>query len=181
VTILTDTGSFHYQNITPRTFEICRQCVDAGVDPPAVAHHLFNNGTLGRLKLFGAIMAAMEIDPGGRLATLYVDHQLARACGATYDDLEGLINEPLTVREIQAVLFFKEHAPDDWRVSMRSKGALDINAVARRFGGGGHKNASGCSARGAIASLKPAMQALILEQIDAARSAGPAALEKAAN
>jgi len=168
VTILTDTGSFHYSSITPRTFEICRECMEAGVQPPAIAHSLFNNGTLGRLRLLGAILGAMEIDSSGRMATLYVDHQIARDAGGTYEDIEGLINEPLTVKEIQAVLMFKEHAPLDWRVSMRSKGTTDINAVARQFGGGGHKNASGCSATGSLTDLKPKFQTLILEQIDRA-------------
>jgi phosphoesterase RecJ-like protein len=166
VTILTDTGSFHYQNVTARTFDICRECVDAGVDPRGVAHSLFRNGGLGRLRLFGAILAAMEIDPTGRLATLYLDGRIAEACGGTYEDTEGLINEPLSVRDIQAVLFIKEHGPRDWRISMRSKGDIDINAVARQFGGGGHKNASGCSATGNLDDVKRQLQALILEQID---------------
>ena len=90
----------------------------------------------------------MQLDPTGRIATVYVDQQLARDCGGTYEDTEGLINLPLTVKEILAVVFFKENGPGDWRVSMRSKGDIDINAIAKEFGGGGHKNASGCSARG---------------------------------
>ena len=150
VAILTDTGSFHYSNISPRTFDICRQCVEAGVDPPSVARSIFDSNNLGRLKLFGAVLSRMELDPSGRLATVYVDRQLARDCGGTYEDTEGLINLPLTVKEIQAVVFFKENGPNDWRISMRSKGEVDINAVAKQFGGGGHKNASGCSAEGPI-------------------------------
>ena len=168
VTILTDTGSFHYSNITPRTFDICRACMEAGVEPPKIAHSLFNQGTLGRLRLFGAILGSMEIDPSGRLATLYVDQTIAAATGGTYEDTEGLVNEPLTVKEIQAVLFIKEHGPDDWRISMRSKAAIDINVVAKRFGGGGHKNASGCSAKGPLPEIRTAIQALMLEQIDRA-------------
>jgi phosphoesterase RecJ-like protein len=110
----------------------------------------------------------MEIDPSGRLATLYVDQTIAAATGGTYEDTEGLVNEPLTVKEIQAVLFIKEHGPDDWRISMRSKAAIDINVVAKRFGGGGHKNASGCSAKGPLPEIRTAIQALMLEQIDRA-------------
>jgi phosphoesterase RecJ-like protein len=168
VAILTDTGSFHYSSISPRTFDICRRCVEAGVDPPAVARTIFDSNNLGRLKLFGAVLSRMELDPTGRLATVYVDQELARACGGTYEDTEGLINLPLTVKEIQAVVFFKEHGPDDWRVSMRSKGEVDINVVARAFGGGGHKNASGCSATGAIADLKIRFREMITRAIDAA-------------
>jgi phosphoesterase RecJ-like protein len=171
VAILTDTGSFHYSSISPRTFDICRQCVEAGVDPPWVARSIFDSNNLGRLKLFGAVLSKMELDPTGRLATVYVDRQLARDCGGTYDDTEGLINLPLTVKEIQAVVFFKENGPKDWRISMRSKGEVDINAVAKQFGGGGHKNASGCSAEGSIDDLKPLFREKILEQIDKASSA----------
>jgi phosphoesterase RecJ-like protein len=168
ITILTDTGSFHYSNISPRTFDICRQCMEAGVEPPAVARSIFDSNNLGRLKLFGAVLSHMELDPTGRLATVFVDHNLADACGGTYEDTEGLINLPLTVKEIQAVVFFKEHAADDWRVSMRSKGNVDINAVAKEFGGGGHKNASGCSARGRFEDLKVIFREKITKQIDRA-------------
>jgi len=170
VAILTDTGSFHYSSISPRTFDICRQCVEAGVDPPWVARSIFDSNNLGRLKLFGAVLSQMELDPTGRLATVYVDQQLAHDCGGTYEDTEGLINLPLTVKEIQAVVFFKENGPDDWRISMRSKGEVDINAVAQAFGGGGHKNASGCSATGPIAGLKALFSEKITEQIDLAAS-----------
>jgi bifunctional oligoribonuclease and PAP phosphatase NrnA len=175
VAILTDTGSFHYSSISPRTFDICRQCVEAGVDPPAVARSIFDSNNLGRLKLFGAVLSKMELDATGRLATVYVDQRLAHDCGGTYEDTEGLINLPLTVKEIQAVVFFKEHGPDDWRISMRSKGEVDINAVAKQFGGGGHKNASGCSASGAIADLKKTFRELITRAIDEAGSRQPAA------
>ncbi len=175
VAILTDTGSFHYSSISPRTFDICRQCVEAGVDPPAVARSIFDSNNLGRLKLFGAVLSKMELDATGRLATVYVDQRLAQDCGGTYEDTEGLINLPLTVKEIQAVVFFKEHGPDDWRISMRSKGEVDINAVAKQFGGGGHKNASGCSATGAIADLKKTFRELITRAIDEAGGPQPAA------
>jgi phosphoesterase RecJ-like protein len=166
VAILTDTGSFHHSNITPRTFDICRQCVEAGVDPSAVARSVFDNNNLGRLKLMGAVLSRMQLDSTGRLATVSVDEVLVTACQGTYEDTEGLINLPLTVRDIQAVVFFKEVGPGDWRVSMRSKGDVNINAVAREFGGGGHKNASGCSASGSLEQLKRVFQEKITAQMD---------------
>jgi bifunctional oligoribonuclease and PAP phosphatase NrnA len=169
VAILTDTGSFHYSNISPRTFDICRQCVEAGIDPPAIAGAIYDSNSLGRLKLFGAVLSKMELDASGHVATVYVDQKLANDCGGTYDDTEGIVNLPLTVKHIEAVTFFKEAGPDDWRVSMRSKGDVDVNAVARQFGGGGHKNASGCSAKGRFEDLKLLFQRLLLEQIEATR------------
>jgi bifunctional oligoribonuclease and PAP phosphatase NrnA len=154
VAILTDTGSFHFSSISPRTFDICRALVEAGVDPVAVARSVFDSGTLARLKLSGALLSGMQIDPTGRIAVLYLDREMAQAAGGTYDDTDGLINEPLTVKEIQAVVFFKRVQGDEYRVSLRSKGAIDVNAVAKAFEGGGHKNAAGCTAVGRIDALR---------------------------
>lgn len=167
VAILTDTGSFHFSNITPRTFDICRQCMDAGVSPPAVARSIFDSNNLGRLKLFGAVLSQMELDTTGRIAIVWVDRRLALECGGTYEDTEGINNLPLTVKEIVAVAFFKEAGANDWRVSLRSKDAVNVNAVAREFGGGGHVNASGCSATGTLDELKALFTRKLSEAIDA--------------
>ena len=168
--ILTDTGSFHYSSISPRTFDICRQMLEAGVDPVAVARRVYDSNNLGRLKLFGSVLSAMRIDPSGRIAIVYVDHEMARAAGGTYEDTEGLINLPLTVKEIQSVVFFKQTEGNEYRVSMRSKGDIDIGTVAKSFGGGGHKNAAGCSATGPIDGL----QKLFVEKIEQAIDGWPA-------
>ncbi|HTM05137.1 MAG TPA: bifunctional oligoribonuclease/PAP phosphatase NrnA [Vicinamibacterales bacterium] len=168
IAILTDTGSFHYSSISPRTFDICRQCMEAGVNPPVIARSIFDSNNLGRLKLFGAVLSHMQLDASGRIAMVWVDKKLARDCGGTYEDTEGLINLPLTVKEILAVVFFKENGPDDWRVSMRSKGAINVNAIAAEFDGGGHKNASGCQARGTLAELRILFERKLTAAIEAA-------------
>jgi phosphoesterase RecJ-like protein len=141
--ILTDTGSFHHSNITPRTFDICRQCVEAGVNPATMARRVFDSNSFGKLKLIGALLDGMELVDEGRLAVLHLDDQLLKRCGCTPNDTEGLINLPLTAREIQAVVFFKMEPGGELRVSMRSKYDVDVRSVATAFGGGGHKNASG--------------------------------------
>ncbi|MBI4484843.1 MAG: bifunctional oligoribonuclease/PAP phosphatase NrnA [Acidobacteria bacterium] len=161
VAILTDTGSFHYSNISPRTFDICRETLEAGVDPVLAARNVYDSNNMGRLKLFGAVLSAMQIDSSGRIAIVYLDHEMARDAGGTYEDTEGLINLPLTVKEIQAVVFFKQIEGEQYRVSMRSKGEIDIGTVAKEFGGGGHKNAAGCTVAGGI----DALQKLLVEKI----------------
>jgi bifunctional oligoribonuclease and PAP phosphatase NrnA len=167
--ILTDTGSFHYSSISPKTFDICRQTLEAGVDPVLTARSVYDSSNMGRLKLFGAVLGAMQIDQTGRIAIVYLDHEMARAAGGTYEDTEGLINLPLTVKEIEAVVFFKQIAGDEYRVSMRSKGDIDIAIVAKEFGGGGHKNAAGCTATGAIDVL----QKVFIEKIETAIDGRP--------
>jgi phosphoesterase RecJ-like protein len=154
VAILTDTGSFHYSHISPHTFEICGEALVAGVDPVLAARNVYDSNNMGRLKLFGAVLSAMQIDATGRIAIVYVDHAMARAAGGSYEDTEGLINLPLTVKEILAVVFFKQIGGDEYRVSMRSKGDIDISAIAKGYGGGGHKNAAGCTVNGGIDALQ---------------------------
>jgi phosphoesterase RecJ-like protein len=175
VAILTDTGSFHYSNITPRTFDICRQCVEAGVHPPTVARAVFDSNSLGRLRLFGAVLSRMELDPAGRVATIMVDRRMTADSGGTYEDTEGLVNLPLTVKDIQAVVFFRETEENEWRISLRSKGNVDVNAVASEFGGGGHKNASGCGATGPLEDLKEMFRRKLLDQIHASDRMSPVA------
>jgi bifunctional oligoribonuclease and PAP phosphatase NrnA len=166
--ILTDTGSFHYSSISPNTFDICRQALEAGVDPVNVARSVFDSNNVGRLRLFGAVLNSIELDRSGRLATIYLDREMAQRAGGTYDDTEGLINLPLTVREIQAVVFFKEADGDGYRISMRSKGDIDVGAVAKQFGGGGHKNASGCTIPGEFDHVRAIVTEKVARAIDEA-------------
>ena len=163
--ILTDTGSFHFSHMTPRTFEIARRCVEAGADPQWIAHTHYDSSTLGRVKIFGAVLNEMQLDRSGRVAVLTITDALAAAAGATSDDTEGLINFPLTVKDIQAVAFFKETANGTWRVSLRSKGNVDVRSIAMQFGGGGHVNAAGCSAAGELATLRATFMQLAVAAV----------------
>jgi phosphoesterase RecJ-like protein len=152
--ILTDTGSFHYSNITPKTFDISRRTVEAGVNPAAMARRVFDQNSFGKLKLIGALLAQMDLLDGGRLAVMYLDDNIMNATGTTYNDTEGLINLPLTAREIQAVVFFKMGADGDMHVSMRPKYDVDVRAIAARHGGGGHKNAAGFKVKGPLGAVR---------------------------
>ena len=166
--ILTDTGSFHHSNITPRTFDICRQTVEAGVNPAAMARRVFDSNSFGKLKLIGWLLNSMELTDDGQLAVLYMDDDMLAACGCTQNDTEGVINLPLTAREIHAVVFFKATSNADVRVSMRSKYDVDVRAVANEYGGGGHKNAAGFTVTGRLADVKPR----ILERLSRAIADG---------
>ena len=151
--ILTDTGSFHFSHLSPRTYDIARQCVEAGANPQWIARTHYDSNSLSRVRIFGAVMNGMVIVDEGRVALLSITRQTMQELGGTNDDLEGLINFPLTVKDIEAVAFFKEVGDGDWRVSLRSKGTVDIGVIARANGGGGHTNAAGCAAKGALADV----------------------------
>ena len=171
VAILTDTGSFHYSSISPRTFDVCRQLLEAGANPVAIARTVFDDNSVGRIRLSSAVLSSMDVDPSGRLATLLMTREMERRTGGRYDDTEGLINVPLTVREIRAVVLFKEAEPGVYRVSFRSKGTVDVSEVAKQFGGGGHRNASGCTVPGDLSSVTGKVVPRVIEAIDRATQA----------
>lgn len=166
VAILTDTGSFHHANVTSRTFEICRQVAGTGVSPAAVAARVYQQETVGKLRLTGALLERMELAGGGRVAVLDVDDRLLRATGGGTGDLDGLVNLPLAARDVRAAVLFKE-LDGQLRVSLRSKGAIDVRAVAAAHGGGGHRNAAGLTAAEPSAGARAQVVADVAAAVDA--------------
>jgi phosphoesterase RecJ-like protein len=163
--VLTDTGSFHFSHLSPRTYEIARRCVEAGADPQWIARTHYDSNSLSRVRIFGAVMNDMVIVDEGRVAMLAITRKTMADLNGTNDDLEGLINFPLTVKDIEAVAFFKEIGDREWRVSLRSKGTVDIGAIARTFKGGGHTNAAGCSTAGDLETVHKQFGALLADAV----------------
>lgn len=166
--VLTDTGSFRHGSMSARTFEIARACVEAGVDPAATARQVFDSNSIGRLRLIGSILDSMQLEAGGRVAVLRMSDRLLESSGASLDDTEGLINMPLTAAHVQAVIMFK--TDDGGRVSLRSKGDIDVRAVAVQHGGGGHKNAAGLTLEPKGAEAERRLIEQIVAAVDAAAS-----------
>jgi len=159
--IATDTGSFRHGPISSRTFEICQRIAETGVEPARLARQIFDSFGLGRVKLTGALLNAMELHHDHRLAVLEFDDDLLASCGAAIDDTEGLVNLPLGAREVKAVALLKRQSPGVYRVSMRSKGEVDVRGVAMMWGGGGHTNAAGFTITGSQAEVKSAIVAAV--------------------
>jgi len=170
--VATDTGGFRYGPMTARTFELCRRIALAGVDPAALARQIFDSFSVGRVKLTGALLNAMELHHDSRLAILSFDDELLKTCGATVDDTEGLVNLPLGAREVVAVALLKRQNGNLFRVSLRSKGAVDVRAVAAMWDGGGHRNAAGYTAHGSLGEVKDAIVAEMKRVIDLAAVTG---------
>ncbi len=163
--ILTDTGSFHFSHLSPLTYDIARRCVEAGADPQWIARAHYDSNSLSRVRIFGAVMNGMVIVAEGRVALLSITRQTMADLGGTNDDLEGLINFPLTVKDIEAVAFLKEVGDHDWRISLRSKGPVDIGVIARANSGGGHTNAAGCSGKGDLDTVMKHFGALLADAV----------------
>ena len=155
--ISTDTGGFRYGPISARTFEICRRIAETGVEPARLSRAIFDSFGIGRVRLMGEMLHAMELHHGNRLAVLAFDEELLARCQATADDTEGLVNLPLNAREVVCVALFKRQSPGVFRLSLRSKGGVDVRAVALEWQGGGHRNAAGATLSGEYEALKAAV------------------------
>ncbi len=156
--ISTDTGSFRHANITPRTFSLCARIAASGVSPAALAREIYDSFSIGRVMLTGEMLHAMELHHDNRVAILYYDDELLKKCGATTDDTDGLVNIPLGAKDVQAVALIKKQSANEFRVSLRSKGDVDVRAVAQQYSGGGHRNAAGCSIPGTLDEVKRALR-----------------------
>ncbi|MEO7189663.1 MAG: bifunctional oligoribonuclease/PAP phosphatase NrnA [Vicinamibacterales bacterium] len=167
--LATDTGSFRFGPVSARTFDTCRRISEAGVSTSDLARQIFDSFSIGRVKLTGALLNTMELHHNQQLAVLCFDDELLRSCGASVDDTEGLVNLPLGAREVAAVLLFKRQEGDVFRVSLRSKGTVDVRSVAAAWAGGGHHNAAGCTVHGPYEDIKLAMVRATSQAIDAAR------------
>ncbi len=149
VAISTDTGSFCYDATSPRTLRIAADLVELGVRPDEIAHRLYENYTLQRLKLMELVLATLELYEDQQLAFIHVSKEMFAKSGAIAEDVEGFIDYPRALRSVKVAAFVKEVGENLVSVSLRAKGGIDVSAIAKSFGGGGHRNASGCRFPGA--------------------------------
>ncbi len=141
--IATDTGSFKYDSTSSHTFHVAGELVQRGVRPAVIAGNLFDNYTLGRVRLMQEVLATLEMHDRDRIAIIRVSQNMLERTFTTMEDTEYFINFPRTIRSVRVAVFLKEIANDFISVSMRSKGECDVSRIAGQFGGGGHRNASG--------------------------------------
>ena len=147
--LMTDTGSFMFEGTNEHTFTVARELVLAGADPARCARHIYFGHSTAKLRLLGAALSNLHRD--GPLAWIWVTQEQMQRFGAREEDCEGLVNYALSIADVQVAVFFRELPDRRYRISLRSKGGVNVSAVAEHFGGGGHKCASGCSIDGPLA------------------------------
>lgn len=146
--VLTDTGSFCYIGTNERTFALAQELVRAGADPVGIAQHVYFSNPTSKMRLLGSALGHLHRD--GSLAWMYVTRDDLDRANALEEDCEGLVNYALAIEGVEVALFFRELGDRRFRVSLRSKGAVNVAKVAENFGGGGHECASGCSIEGPL-------------------------------
>ena len=146
--LMTDTGSFMFQGTNEHTFALARELVLAGADPSHCARSIYFAHSVAKMRLLGE--ALRNLNTEGHVGWTWVMQSQLERYGAKEEDCEGLVNYVLSIGEIQVAAFFRQLPDGRFRVSLRSKGKLDVARVAESFGGGGHQCASGCSVDGPL-------------------------------
>src|SRR6185369_12183490 len=124
--LLTDTGSFHFSNTTERTLKIASELVRRGVEPARISEALFYSNSFSKVRLLGLVLSNIERDESGRIAWITMDRATMYVADAEEEDADGIVNQALSIGDVEAVAFFKELAPGAWRVSLRSKGKNNV-------------------------------------------------------
>ncbi len=167
----TDTGSFRYSNVTPRTFRIAAALVAAGAEPALVSQALYERRSPDSLRWLGEALRRIELSDEGRLAWLALPPD---AVPETFIESEELVNYPRSVGTVRVACLFRER-DGQVKVSLRGKGDVDVQRIAARFGGGGHRNAAGCTVDGPLAeatrTVLAAVRAALAESPDPSRPA----------
>jgi len=163
--ISTDTGDFRYSNATGDAFRAAAEMVEWGADPTLIAELVHQRRSEGAVRLMGEALRSLRLESGGRLASIEVDPGAFERSNAHPEDTDEIVNLPRSIAGVEIVAFLKELQEGSVRVSLRSKGKLDIRSVAVEFGGGGHTNAAGCTIMGnleqAREQLIPRLKALL--------------------
>jgi phosphoesterase RecJ-like protein len=146
--LITDTGSFMFEGTNEQTFALARELVLAGADPVRCARNVYFGHSTAKMRLLGSALSNLHRE--GPLAWIWVTREQMDRAQAKEEDCEGLVNYALSIHDVEVAAFFRELPDGRYRVSLRSKGAVNVAAAAERFGGGGHECASGCSLDGPL-------------------------------
>jgi phosphoesterase RecJ-like protein len=146
--VLTDTGSFMFEGTNEHTFALARELVLAGADPAHCARSVYFGHSTAKMRLLGAALSNLHRE--GPVAWIWVTREQMELVGAKEEDCEGLVNYALSIQDVEVAAFLRELPDGRFRVSLRSKGQLNVAAIAKQFGGGGHACASGCSVDGPL-------------------------------
>jgi phosphoesterase RecJ-like protein len=152
--IATDTGWFRFGSVTSETYRIAAKLLEAGASPPAIYRDLYEQDTLGRVKLRGIILSRTETELDGRLAHTYVLKEDFAQAGALPADTEDAINMTLAIAGVQFAVILVEQAAGGFKLSFRSRCDVQCNQIAEQFNGGGHKAAAGAFMEGPFAEAQ---------------------------
>ncbi|MEO2065237.1 MAG: bifunctional oligoribonuclease/PAP phosphatase NrnA [Desulfurobacteriaceae bacterium] len=153
--IVTDTGSFNYSNTSPRTLKIASELLEKGVEPYRVYSSLFERNRINKFKLLELVLKTLDFALNGKVAHITLYRKFLEETGAYPEESEGFISYPRSINGVEVAVFFKEvEGEGKWKVSLRSKGKVNVAKIAKKLGGGGHRMAAGYETEGDLREIK---------------------------
>ncbi len=168
--LLTDTGSFRYASVTPRTLALAAELVAAGASPAEVYAEVYENRPIAALRLLGMALSRLAASEDGRVVWTAVTQEMLRESGAAMEESEGIVGVLRAVSGVQVAIVFKEE-PDGFRVSLRGRGGVRAHVIAEAFRGGGHAAAAGFTARGTLDEVVRQTLEVVRRELGAAPTA----------
>ena len=165
--ILTDTGRFRYTSTSPRTMAIAGHLIEAGANPKKICDHVYYNLRPSSMRLIGKVLNGIEFYDAGSICLLTLTQQMLEECNADFSESDGLVDFTLFTQGVVVGALLKETNSAHTKVSFRSRDSVDVAAIALRFGGGGHHNASGCTLPFELSRAKKEVIKLLREARDA--------------
>lgn len=169
LTLVSDTGGFRFSNATPTAFEAAAALVREGAQPERVSEWLYESHPEAGLRLLGEMLQSLELHHDGAVATVVLTPEMYERAGASRSDSEGLIDYPRSIAGVSAVGLLRQLEEGRFKVSLRSRGEVDVEKVARSHGGGGHRNAAGFISEGSIEAVREALVADLVAAVDGGR------------
>lgn len=148
--IVTDTGSFRFRNTTPESLSLAASLLEQGGNINLVSEQVFQSKPISSARLLGFALERMNLDSNDQICWSVLTIEDFEQNHAVDEDTEGFVNELLSIETVQIAALLREPKRGKIRCSIRSRAQYDVAAVARIFGGGGHRNAAGCNFEGPV-------------------------------
>lgn len=163
--IVDDTGNFRFSNATPKVHRIAGRLIEQGVRPEATYRALYQQSRPVRMRILGRAIQGLRLLADGRHGSLTLTRKDMEELGALQEDLEGLVSRPLEIQGVEVASLLTELADGRLKLGLRSRDRVDVNAVCRKFGGGGHRQASGAKLDPPLEAARTLVDAAVAEQI----------------
>ncbi|HEX9912350.1 MAG TPA: bifunctional oligoribonuclease/PAP phosphatase NrnA [candidate division Zixibacteria bacterium] len=163
--ILTDTGRFRFSNTTPKSLKICADLISRGANPKEINNKIYYNNSEPALRLLGFVLQNLEVLEDGKVSFMVIGQKNLKDFKVPVEDIEGFVDYSLFLKGVEVGALFKQKDKTLTKVSLRSQNSFDVASLARIFGGGGHKNAAGCTLNHDLNSAKKLILKNIKEQI----------------
>jgi phosphoesterase RecJ-like protein len=161
--ILTDTGGFRYSSTHQETLRAAGDLVEGGAEPQWISENIYENDPPAKIQLLSRVLETLTLDMENRTASLTVMWKHLQDTGATMEQTDGFVDIPRTVRGIDIAMLYTQMGEKQFKLSLRSKGKVNVEKIARKFGGGGHVNAAACRIDGDIEAIKLRVQEAVKE------------------